>query len=134
MARPADPRSTPTPGREGLPPAVRARRSALLGALAGLLGIGCCVYPVALVLLGLSSAAAAVDLGNLLFERWGWAFRSAGAAFALAALWIQRRRARACPVGVRPSLVRSATWMVAAGIGTYVALYAITTWLGNLAS
>jgi hypothetical protein len=81
------------------PAAIRPRRSALLGAIAGLIGIGCCVYPVTLALLGLSSAAAAVDLANTLFDEWGWAFKAAGAAFALGALWIQRRRARACPVG-----------------------------------
>ncbi|HET8525342.1 MAG TPA: hypothetical protein VFM81_01760 [Actinomycetota bacterium] len=116
------------------PPAVRSPRSALLGAIAGLMGIGCCVYPVALVLLGLSSAVAAVDLANVLFHEWGWAFKSAGAAFALVALWIQRRRARACPVEVRPSLARNALWIAAVGVATYAAFYGFTTWLGSLAT
>lgn len=92
MLRPADAGPAPRRARAEVPPAVRPRRSALLGALAGLIGIGCCVYPVVLVLLGLSSAAAAVDLATTLFDEWGWAFRSAGAVFALAALWVQRRR------------------------------------------
>jgi hypothetical protein len=116
------------------PAAVRPRRSALLGAIAGLIGIGCCVYPVALVLLGLSSAVAAVDLANVLFHEWGWAFKSAGAAFALAALWIQRRRALACPVDARPSLAGTALWIAAAGVATYAAFYGFTTWLGSLAT
>ena len=124
------------PARAGLetPAAVRPRRAAFFGAIAGLIGIGCCVYPVALVLLGLSSAAAAVDLANVLFDEWGWAFKSAGAAFALAALWVQRRRARACPVDARPTLTRSALWIAAVGVATYAVFYAFTTWLGSLAT
>ena len=92
------------PARAGpeTPSVVRPQRSALLGVIAGLIGIGCCVYPVTLALLGLSSAAAVIDLANVLFDEWGWGFKLAGAAFALAALWIQRRRARACPID-RPS-------------------------------
>lgn len=125
----------PAPGAAGpaAPRAVRPRRSVFLGAIAGLIGIGCCVYAAALVLLGLSSVAVAVDLANFLFDEWGWAFRSAGAAFALAALWIQRRRARACAVDARPSLARNALWIAAAGVATYTAFYGFTTWLGSLA-
>ena len=116
------------------PAAVGPRRSALLGAIGGLIGIGCCVYPVTLLLLGVSSAATAVDLANTLYDEWGWAFRSAGAAFALAALWIQRRRARACPVDARPTLTRMALWVAGAGLITYAAFYGFTTWLGTLAT
>ena len=114
--------------------AVGPKRSALLGAIGGLIGISCCVYPVALVLFGLSSAAAAVDLGNALFDEWGWAFRSAGGAFAVAAVAIQRRRARACAVESRPSLARTAFVVSAAAVATYALVYAFTTWLGSLAT
>jgi hypothetical protein len=99
-----------------------------------MIGIGCCVYPVTLVLLGLSSAAAAVDLANTLYGEWGWAFKSAGAAAALAALWVQRRRARACPVDARPSLTRTVLWIAGVGAATYAAFYWFTTWLGTLAT
>lgn len=126
-------RSAPAPSGPTAPGALRPRRSVVLGAIAGLIGIGCCVYPVALVLLGLSSAVAAVDLGNFLFEEWGWAFRAAGAAFALAALWTQRRRARACPVDARPTLARNALWIAATALVTYVVMYGVTTWLRTLA-
>jgi hypothetical protein len=134
MARSPETHPASAPGRLETPAPLRSRRSALLGALAGLIGIGCCVYPVVLVLIGLSSAAAAVDLANVLFDEWGWAFRSAGAAFAIAALWIQRRRARTCPVEARPSLAMNALWIVLVGTATYAVLYALTTWLGNLAT
>jgi hypothetical protein len=132
MVRSAE--TDPAPAGLGMPRAVRPPRSALLGGIAGLIGIGCCVYPVALVLLGLSSAVAAVDLANVLFHEWGWAFKSVGAAFALVALWIQRRRARACRVDARPSLARNALWIVAAGVATYAVFYGFTTWLGSLAT
>lgn len=132
MARSADRLPVTALGRP--PAALRPRRSALLGVLAGLIGIGCCVYPTVLVLVGLSSAAAAVDLGNVLFTRWGWAFRSAGVGFALVALWLQRRRARSCSVDAPPNLAKNALWIVVVGIVTYAAMYAITTWLGNLAT
>jgi len=134
MARSAEAHPAAASDRPEAPAALRPRRSALLGALAGLIGIGCCVYPVVLVLAGLSSAAAAVDLANVLFDEWGWAFRSAGAAFAVAALWIQRRRARACPVQVRPSVARNALWIGVVGVATYGAFYVLTTWLGSLAT
>ena len=92
------------------------------------------MYPVALVLLGLSTAVAAIDLANILFEEWGWAFRSAGVAFASAALWAQRRRARACAVDARPSLGRNTVWIMAVGVATYASFYTFTTWLGSLAT
>lgn len=117
-------RSTETDPAAGqkTPAVVRPRRSALFGAIAAMIGIGCCVYPAVLVLFGLSSAAAAVDLANALFDEWGWAFKLAGAAFALAALWIQRRRARACPVGARPTLAKNARWIAAIAVATYAVL------------
>ena len=127
------PEADPVAAVHNAPSAVGLRRSALLGAIAGLIGIGCCVYPVTLALLGLSSAAAAVALANNLYDEWGWAFKSAGAAFALGALWIQRRRARACPVDARPSLTRTVLWVAATGLVTYAVFYGFTTWLGTLA-
>lgn len=127
-------RSASAPSGPTAPGVVRPRRSVVLGAIAGLIGIGCCVYPVALVLFGLSSAVAAVDLANVLFHEWGWAFKSTGVAFALAALWIQRRRARTCQVDARPRLARNALWIAAAGVATYAAFYGFTTWLGSLAT
>ena len=124
----------PVPTGSEMPAAVRPRRSAFFGAIAGLIGIGCCVYPTVLVLLGLSSAAAAVDLANGLFDDWGWAFKLAGAAFALIALWIQRRRARACRAGARPTLRSNALWIAAIAVATYAVFYGLTTWLGSIAT
>ena len=106
-------------------------RSARLGAVAGAIGLGCCIYPVVLVLLGLSMASAALDLGNRLFTEWGWAFKLSGIAFAAGALWAQHRRARTCPVDASPRLGRNAAAIAVVALLTYGTLYGVTTWLGQ---
>jgi hypothetical protein len=108
-------------------------RSARLGAIAGAIGIGCCLYPVVLVLVGLSTASAALDLGNRLFAEWGWAFKLSGLVFAAGALWVQRRRARTCPADARPRLGRNAAVIAVVALLTYLTLYGVTTWLGQRA-
>ncbi len=102
------------------------------GLLAGTIGILCCVGPTVAALLGLTSAAVAVDLANDLYSDWGWAFKLAGAVTAGAAFWLARRRAGSCPVDERPNLMRFAIVLVGTGVLTYLALYALTTWLGTL--
>jgi hypothetical protein len=109
-------------------------RPGAVGALAGLVAIGCCVYPVVLVLLGLSSAAAAVDLGNRLFSEWGWAFKLVGLALVVSAFVVQRRRARACAADARPRTGRNLVVMLGVGVATYLLLYGVTTWLGRAAA
>lgn len=116
------------------PRTVPRSRPGRVGVVAGLVGIACCVSPVVLVLLGLSTAAAAVDLGNTLFREWGWAFRLAGLSLIAAAVIAQRRRARSCPVDQRPRILRNTLIMSAVAVATYGALYAITTWLGDAAA
>ena len=109
------------------------RRNAWVGAAAGAIGLGCCLYPVVLVLLGLTTAAAAVDLGNRLFAEWGWAFKISGVAFAGSSMWVQRRKARRCSPDARPRLGWNAVVIALFALATYVALYAATTWLGRQA-
>lgn len=111
-----------------------ARAGGLIGFLAGLVGIGCCVSPVVLYLVGAASATTAVSLGNTLYYDYGWYFRGAGLVLGGSAVYIYLRRRDACDLrGVR---VHWRTIAAAGGIavGTYVALYALTTWLGTLAT
>lgn len=109
-------------------------RPALIGTLAGLIGIGCCVYPVVLVLFGVATATAALDLGNRLFAEWGWAFKLAGASSAALAVATQWRRAKACPADARPSLRRNVLMVVGTALLTYGLLYGVTTGLGRAAT
>ncbi len=104
------------------------------GLLAGTIGILCCVGPTVAALLGLTSAAVAVDLANDLYSDWGWAFKLAG----------RRHRGRGVLVGTptggvvpgrrtpEPHAVRDRLSLVGTGVLTYLALYALTTWLGTL--
>lgn len=112
-----------------------SRTGRRLGALAGLIGISCCVAPVAAVLLGMTTAAAAVDLGNFLYGEWGWAFKLAAVAFAVTALVVQRRKANAavCAPGQKPNLKLMAVWMAGSGVAVYTALYFATKGLERLA-
>ncbi len=116
------------------PPRSPARsHPGLIGAFAGVVGIGCCLYPIVLVLLGLSTAAAAVDLGKTLFRDRGWAFKLAGLGLIAVAVAIQRRRSRSCPPDAPPRVARDLVTMAVVAVVTYAALYTTTTWLGNAA-
>lgn len=105
----------------------------MIGTLAGALGLGCCVAPAAAALVGMSSATAAVDLGNRLYGDWGWAFKGAALVFAGSAIWLQRRKAVRCPVDERPNVARTTVWTVGTGVVTYGALYAGTKALERFA-
>lgn len=128
-------RPRPAPNADQAAAAGPSRRSSiLLGALTGLIGIGCCVYPVVLVMVGASSAAAAVGLGNYLYDTWGWAFKLAGAVFAVSAVLVQRRLSRrACPPGARPRTLRSVLILAGVAVVTYGALWFATKGLEILA-
>lgn len=113
--------------------AVNAPASLGIGALGGLIGISCCVSPVVLYLIGVASATEAVSLGTRLYGDYAWYFRGAGLLVGGAAAWLYLRRRDQCDLrGVR------AQWLTIGaaatlGVATYVALYALTTWLGTRA-
>ncbi len=105
-----------------------------LGALAGLVGIGCCVSPVVLVLLGLSSVSFAISLGNTLYNEYGWYFR--GVALLLAAggiVGILRRR-RSCTLWGARAQWRLLITVVLLMLVVYAALYWLTAYLARAAS
>ncbi len=89
------------------------RVGAGLGALAGLVGISCCVP---------------------LYYGYGWYFRAAALAFAVLATLAVLRRRRACTLpgarGQLPLFVSVAVAMIV----VYAVLYALTAWLARLAA
>ena len=97
-----------------------------VGALAGLVGMGCCVTPVVLVLFGLSSVSFAISLGNTLYYGYGWYFRAAALVLAGGGAVAILRARRACSVrGARTQ------WRLLLVIGVtmvtvYAGLYLIT--------
>ncbi|MFV0459125.1 MAG: hypothetical protein ACK5MT_10225 [Actinomycetales bacterium] len=108
-------------------PAVR------IGLVAGLTGMLCCVGPTVLALGGLVSAGTAFVWANDLYDGYSWAFRAGGLVVLVALVaWTLRRRNQCSLAGARrvwPKLALA----LGVGVGTYVVLYAVTTWLGGFA-
>lgn len=68
----------------------------LISGLAALVGGLCCMTPVVLVLLGLSTVAFANSMGNVLYGEYRWAFRLAALVFLALTLWMYFRRRGIC--------------------------------------
>lgn len=105
-----------------------------IGVGAGVTAILCCVSPVVLFLLGVSTAAEAISLGDRLYYGYTWYFRGVGLVVAIVAILIYLRRRRSCTLRGA-----GANWRTLLGIGlvmvvTYVALYTATGYLATLGS
>ena len=110
------------------------RAGLTLGALAGLVGIACCVSPVVLVLLGLSSVSFAISLGNTLYYEYGWYFRGAALLLAAGGVVAILRRRRSCTLrGARVQWRLLISVVLLMGI-VYAALYWLTASLARAAS
>lgn len=104
-----------------------------IGVTGGVVGILCCVGPTALALLGVVSAGTAFGWATSLYGNYAWWFRLGGlAVLGLLVWWTLRRRNQCSHAGVRRWRWRLAG-VLAIAVGTYAALYALTTWLGTLA-
>jgi hypothetical protein len=115
------------------PTTQRGLPSIRIGIAAGVTGLLCCVGPTVLALLGVVSAGTAFVWANDLYDGYAWFFRLAGLALLVALVaWSLRRRNQCTLGGVRTTWPRL---LLALGIavGTYLVLYAVTTWLGTFA-
>lgn len=105
-----------------------------IGIVSGLVGILCCVGPTVLALVGVVSAGTAYAWANDLYGGYAWWFRLGGLAVLALLVWWALRRRQMCSLGG----LRRTKWRllatVAIAVGTYAVLYAVTTWLGNLAT
>jgi hypothetical protein len=118
---------------QGSPTRQRGLPATRIGIAAGVTGLLCCVGPTVLALLGVVSAGTAFVWATDLYDGYAWLFRLAGlAVLAGLVVWSLRRRDQCTLGGVRASWPRL---LLALGIavGTYVLLYAVTTWLGGFA-
>ncbi len=104
-----------------------------IGITAGITGLLCCVGPTVLALLGVVSAGTAFVWANDLYDGYSWQFRLAGLS-VLAGLVVPalRRRSQCTLGGVRKTWPRLVLALSIA-VGTYLVLYAVTTWVGTFA-
>ena len=104
-----------------------------MGLTGGLVGILCCVGPTVLALLGLVSAGTAFAWATNLYDNHAWWFRLGGLVVLVGLVWWSLRRRNQCSLaGVRRWRWRLLA-VLAVAVGTYVALYWLTTWLGTFA-
>jgi hypothetical protein len=96
----------------------------LISALAGLIGGLCCVTPIVLVLLGLSTITAAAGLGNVLYGDYRWAFRGAAVAFLALALIVYFRKRGICTLDQarreRNRIINTSLVVVTFAVGIYI--------------
>lgn len=104
-----------------------------IGLGAGTIAILCCVSPIVLVLLGLSSVSGAIALGYFLFDNFKLYFVGASLIFLVAALYIYFKRRKICNLeGVKThkNIIIVAVFVTTL---TYIFWFNFTTWLANLA-
>ena len=96
----------------------------LISALAGVIGGLCCVTPIVLVLLGLSTISAAAGLGNVLYGDYRWAFRGAALAFLALALIVYFRKRGICTLDQvrreRNRIINTSLVVVTFAVGIYI--------------
>ncbi|KZS54811.1 hypothetical protein A4G26_18245 [Mycobacterium kansasii] len=104
-----------------------------IGITGGLVGILCCVGPTVLAMFGIISGATALMWSNNLYGNYAWWFRLSGLGVLALLVWIALRRRNQCSLGgIRRLRWRLAT-LLGIAVGTYAALYAVTTWLERFA-
>lgn len=115
------------------PATVRGLPAVRIGLLAGVAGLLCCVGPTALALVGVVSAGTAFVWATDLYDGYAWWFRAGGLVLLTGlVVWSLRRRDQCTLGGIRKTWPRLLLALAVAAV-TYLALYAVTTWLGTFA-
>jgi hypothetical protein len=103
-----------------------------IGMAGGLTAILCCVGPTVLALLGVISAGTAFVWATDLYDGYAWWFRLAGLLVLAVLVYVSLRRRNQCSIAGVRSLRKRLLAVLGIAVGTYAALYAVTTWLGTL--
>jgi hypothetical protein len=104
-----------------------------IGITGGVVGILCCAGPTVLALFGIISATTALAWANNLYGNYAWWFRLGGLGALALLVWIALRRRNQCSIGAIRRLRWRLATVLAIATGTYVLLYAVTTWLERFA-
>ncbi len=105
-----------------------------IGVGAGAAAILCCVSPVVLFLLGISTATEAIALGDRLYYGYAWYFRAGGVVVAVVATLLFLLRRRSCTLRGARRHWRALLAIVLSMVLTYAALYVATGYLAVLGS
>lgn len=105
-----------------------------VGLLGGVVGVHCCVGPTVLALFGVVAAGTAFVWANTLYDGYAWWFRLTGLGLMALLVYVSLRKRGQCSLRGAVSVRGQLLAMLAVATGTYVALYAVTTWLGTFAS
>jgi hypothetical protein len=105
-----------------------------IGVGAGVAAILCCVSPVVLFLVGVSTATEAITLGDRLYYGYAWYFRGAGLAIAIVATVIYLGRRRSCTLRGAAANWRTLLGIAVVMVVSYAALYTATGDLAALGS
>ena len=114
-------------------PATRPLPAWRIGLSGGVVGILCCVGPTVLALVGIISAGTAYAWATDLYDGYAWWFRLAGLAVLVLLVWVSLRRRDQCSLAGLRHARRRLLFVAAIAVGSYAALYGLTTWLGRLA-
>ena len=95
----------------------------------------CCLSPVILVLLGLSTVTFAASLSDILYGSYRWVFRGVGLLLLAAALWYHFRKKGICTLDAakkrrREIINTSLIVLIAAVVGYIVWLYGVVEIIG----
>jgi hypothetical protein len=104
-----------------------------IGITGGLVGILCCVGPTVLALFGIVSTGTAFVWANNLYDNYAWWFRLGGLVVLVTLTWVALRRRNQCSIAGARRLRWRLLSVFAIAVGTYLALYGLTTWLGTFA-
>lgn len=127
MTRQQTPRPASVPAVRGRLPVGR------IGVAGGLVGILCCVGPTVLALFGVIGAGTAYAWAEEAYGGYAWWFRLAGLMLMATLVYVALRRRRMCSIAGMRSLRWRLLAMLGIAVVTYLVLYAVTTWLGDLA-
>ena len=104
------------------------------GSIAGTLALMCCISPVVMVLLGLSTTTAAIALGDLLYTEYTWFFMSASALFLGAAFWAYLIRQQQCSLSGLRRHLNTVLLTLVITVVVYSFWFLFTSWLEHVAS
>lgn len=105
-----------------------------IGFGAGTIALLCCVSPIVLVLLGLSTVSGAIALGYNLYDNYKVYFVGASLIFLTAALYLHFRKNKICTIEGVKTHKNIIIVAVIVMVLTYIFWYYFTTWLAGLAS